>query len=187
MHEPAGWCLFGSAWHGRRLNVLAVVPEDGVLLDVGCGSGRLLREAEDRGMPTVGVDPSIRALELSNDPALNLVCGVGCALPVTSGSIRTIVCTYPGNWIRKSEVWSEFQRVLVPGGVVVVLLGGTVAKGPAHRLRAALLRLVYGQKQTDVIAFNPPAFDGGKITGTLEAKIDTWGTAYIWTGERLPG
>ncbi len=59
--------LDAAVWHGPAdaadLRVLAGL--EGPLLDVGCGPGRMLRAAAERGIPTLGIDVSPAAVSLA--------------------------------------------------------------------------------------------------------------------------
>jgi len=47
-------------------------PSDGRLLDVGCGSGAFLKQAEEAGWKVEGVDPDPDAVKLAQDSGLDV-------------------------------------------------------------------------------------------------------------------
>ena len=182
LHEPAGICLFGAAWHGRRIATLDLFYYKSRLLDLGCGRGQLLRELRNRGLPAVGIDSSARMLKHGSQQRLNVVRASAAALPVPDESFSSIVCTYPGSWIREPAVWVEIERVLSPGGQILILLGGNVSRGRGGNVRALLGRLTYGAGDNQAIEFEPPLVENSRIAGQLDVLDDEWGTVVRWIG-----
>jgi len=105
--------------------------QQGLIVDVGCGSG-LVSIAIAKRMPhvsVVGVEPSedMRKLALSNASEkkvldqMNVVEGFSDSLPFEDGSIDCIVSRYSlPYWCDPQKSFDEFFRVLKPGGVVVL-------------------------------------------------------------------
>ncbi|MFW6075739.1 MAG: class I SAM-dependent methyltransferase [Chloroflexota bacterium] len=122
---------------------LGLVDRTGTILDVGCGDGRLLRWGTKRGLNMIGVEPSKRMRERAGHDT-RVLSGCAQALPVAADSIQAIVITYPGGWIRDPATWSEVDRVLVDGGDIAVLLGGTYERGFLSGIRKRAIHLVYG-------------------------------------------
>lgn len=182
LHEPAGRCLFGQSWHGRRVATLSGVPPLGRLLDVGCGSGLLLALAAQRHSLAIGIDPSRAMLLRARDRGLLVVAGRSDALPFTSRSFDSIVATYPGGWILNDRTWQEFARVLEPGGAVAILLGGTVEHGRAGKLRSIVTGVLYGSQSMDVSTMQIEAPVRAGFAGSINALEDAWGTVYRWDG-----
>jgi SAM-dependent methyltransferase len=180
LHELVGQAVFGAAWHGRRIAALGRT-ESPLLLDVGCGDGRLLVEAMRRGTQAVGVEPSVPQARRGRSRGASIVVATGQRLPVRSGAVGAIVVTYPGPWIGDEQVWNEFARVLQPGGQVVVLLGGTVTHGRGSLLRRVVHRLAYGSTRGDGVA-QLPTLGGTAIGGKYDVVDDDWGQVIWWIG-----
>ena len=97
------------------------------ILEVGCGTGSLLTELLQRGYKAYGVDASPRMLT----QARKKVEAVGFQgrvlqadiqhLPFPDNSFETIISTFPTNYIADLEVLNEIQRVLYPGGRLVIV------------------------------------------------------------------
>lgn len=59
--------LDAAVWHGPAdaTDLRVLTGLEGPLLDVGCGPGRMLRAATERGIPTLGIDVSTAAVALA--------------------------------------------------------------------------------------------------------------------------
>jgi len=110
------------------------------VLDVGIGTGLVAREALKIIGPTgklVGVDPSVGMMEQINLPGVELVPGVAEALPRPDASCDFVSMGYAMRHISDvAAAFSEFHRVLRPGGRLVVL---EITK-PEGRIATALLK-----------------------------------------------
>lgn len=75
------------------LDYLDVKP-GGKLLDIACGPGNLLKNAEDAQLITYGLDISIEALKIANrvSPNSKLFLGVGEKLPFSDDNFDYITC-----------------------------------------------------------------------------------------------
>jgi SAM-dependent methyltransferase len=182
LHEPAGKCLFGPSWDGRRAHILDHVNSSGQVIDVGCGAGHLVESAIRQGIHAVGIDPSARMLARPRRIDLPVVQARAEALPLATGSCTSIMVSYPGPWIRNAEVWAEFARILQPGSSIVILLGGTVERGSGAFIRSLISRMMYGSTQPARQTFEPPLPDEAELRGYLDIANDTWGTVCVWRG-----
>ncbi len=106
-------------------DLLAELPEEPTVLDVGCGDGaRTLANLPDGA---VGLDFSREGLDLATEtvPDARLVQGDMTALPVADGRVDGITAYHAVFHVpreRHAEVYREFARVLRPGGVVLMTL-----------------------------------------------------------------
>ena len=106
-------------------NLLAELPNDPTVLDVGCGDGA--RTLANLPADAVGVDISRRGLELATDavPEARLAQGDMVALPVADDSVDGVTAYHAVFHVpreRHPEVYREFARVLRPGGAVLMTL-----------------------------------------------------------------
>ncbi|MEK7775134.1 MAG: class I SAM-dependent methyltransferase [Candidatus Zixiibacteriota bacterium] len=93
---------------------------DGTVLDIGCGSGRHLREFKERGLTAIGIEPSttLRDLALQAGHTVHdaTIAGLpSLALPPLAG----IWCAAVIHHIPKAEAYSairQFHQMLMPNG-----------------------------------------------------------------------
>jgi ubiquinone/menaquinone biosynthesis C-methylase UbiE len=131
----------------------AVVPAPAAVLDVGCGTGLLLRQAARR-FPTselTGVDASqgmidVALASLPPDAPVHFLHAFAESLPFPDASFDLVVTTMSfHHWTDQPAALREVRRVLVPGGVFAL----TDAL-PVGLLRWAFVRRGHGR-------FNVPA------------------------------
>ena len=112
------------------------LPEQPRVLDAGCGDGA--RTLANLPEGAVGLDVSRRGLELATEavPAARLLQGDMVDLPVKSGTVDGITAYHAVFHVSREDhpaVYEEFERVLRPGGVVLMTLPGgrfeTVRRG----------------------------------------------------------
>ena len=106
-------------------DLLAELPANPTVLDVGCGDGA--RTLANLPAGSVGLDFSRDGLELATEtvPGTRLVQGDMTALPVSEDSVDGITAYHAVFHVpreRHPEVYREFARVLRPGGVVLMTL-----------------------------------------------------------------
>ncbi|WP_166212092.1 class I SAM-dependent methyltransferase [Cognatiluteimonas telluris] len=115
-------------WYGpRRALLLDTIAAAGLatgsrVLDVGCGTGGLVRALLERGYDARGIDPW--ALRSGLDPARHVV-GQAEAVPAGDGSADAVCAFDVLEHADDGLALAEFARVLVPGGRLFVSV-------PAH-------------------------------------------------------
>jgi ubiquinone/menaquinone biosynthesis C-methylase UbiE len=92
------------------------------VLDVGCGTGRLLRYAAVRwpSAELIGVDPAEGMLEKARSltPAATFLQGRGEEIPLDESSAKVVFCTISfHHWADQAAGLREVVRVLQPGGL----------------------------------------------------------------------
>jgi ubiquinone/menaquinone biosynthesis C-methylase UbiE len=112
---------------GFVADTAAVGPDDRVV-DVGCGPGRFLREAAERGAEVVGVDPSRRMRRMAERftparlrPKVTVLDGSAERLPLEdrSATVAWAVASVH-HWDDVDAGLAELHRVLAPGGRVLL-------------------------------------------------------------------
>lgn len=105
----------------------------GLVLDAGCGAGRMSRYLVDRGCTVRGVDlsPGMVAMARRDHPDLSFAAGSLAALPCADGRFDGVLAWYsvihtpPAG---QPRIFAEVARVVRPGGHVLV--GFQAGKGP---------------------------------------------------------
>jgi len=106
-------------------DLLAGLPPDPDVLDVGCGDGA--RTLANLPAGSVGVDVSRRGLDLAAEtvPEARLVHGEMSALPLAAESVDAITAYHAVFHVerdRHPDVYAEFARALRPGGRLLMTL-----------------------------------------------------------------
>jgi dolichol-phosphate mannosyltransferase len=106
-------------WQRQRFRHLSrLIAQEGPVLDVGCGSSRIL-EVLPPG--SAGVDILLRKLRYARKFPTSLVQGSGFSLPFEDGAFPCILCSQVIEHVPKtSSILDELFRVLKPGGRLVL-------------------------------------------------------------------
>lgn len=120
-------------WHAKIVErsadvALAAMPVPLRVLDVGCGTGALLREMIVRvpySEAYVGLDPApnmIAVARRGSDPRITFVCGAAEALPFPDASFDLVVTsTSFDHWADQRAGVEELARVVADNGRVVLV------------------------------------------------------------------
>jgi ubiquinone/menaquinone biosynthesis C-methylase UbiE len=116
-------------WFAYRANhdaVIAALRSHGAsrVVDVGCGTGILAARIQRELQPEVvyGCDPSAGMLEKSRGRTgeVRWVQGAAEQLPLDDGAVDAVVTTEAFQFFDQPAALNEFDRVLEPGGHVVI-------------------------------------------------------------------
>src|SRR5204863_1041576 len=112
-------------WKDRLIALAGIDPGDRVL-DLACGTGDLLFRAAARTRQAVGLDVTLRMLQLAaakkNRPPAPLVAGDMLALPFPSAQFSVVTTGYGlRNVPEIGRAVGEIARVLEPGGRLLSL------------------------------------------------------------------
>lgn len=107
--------------HRTVLDLVAAHGTPGVIVDIGCGTGRLLRQAGARwpGAKRIGVDAAsgMIAIARQRTPGATFHEGPAESLPLPDASADVIVSTISfHHWPDQQQGVREVARVLRPGG-----------------------------------------------------------------------
>jgi ubiquinone/menaquinone biosynthesis C-methylase UbiE len=132
-------------WVNAALPYLIQEP----ILELGFGTGKLQEEINKLGENViVGLDRSMNMAKITDNRLRrkgflpNIVNGDARNLPFNNESFPSIVATFPSPYILESQVLHEIQRVLSPGGhIVIIPLAWITGKSLAKRIASGILRL----------------------------------------------
>lgn len=118
----------------RMLDQVARSANDGLVLDLGCGTGTAGSYVSSLGARVVGLDLSFGMLRACGSAGgFSFVQGDMRQLPFESGSFAAVVCYYSIQHLRRlelSSVLEEAARVIEPGGTL--LLGAHLGEGEVY-------------------------------------------------------
>ena len=124
-YDAVSWMVSLGQWQAWRRVALEYVTGERVV-EVGFGTGELLLELAAQGVQVCGIDLSsdmhrITAAKLRRQdrrtplPAQpGLVRAAIQHLPLASGSVDTLITTFPAEFIAHARTWQELGRVLRP-------------------------------------------------------------------------
>jgi ubiquinone/menaquinone biosynthesis C-methylase UbiE len=114
---------------------------DGMLIDVGAGTGKASAPFVSRGLPVVSIEPSLPMIHqgIRTSPALHYVCATAENLPVRSGCASIVTCAQAFHWLDAPRTLHEFARVLKPGGHACIFWNTRDTILPAAQLLEELI------------------------------------------------
>lgn len=123
-----------GAWRAWQRTAFRHLPgtEAGRVLELAHGTGDMQIDLREAGYRSIGLDLSPymgRITQRKLNGKARLVQGMGQHLPFADGSFAAVVSTFPTPFIAEPSTLAEVRRVLQPGGVMVVVLNGTLTGG----------------------------------------------------------
>lgn len=112
------WIPLQRYWQRSRFKVIrSMVDGSGRILDIGCGSSRILSSLPQ----AVGLDMQVRKLRWMRAPGRQLAAGSLLELPFRDGSFEAVICSEVIEHIAPDRIdLSDMVRVLAPGGTLVL-------------------------------------------------------------------
>jgi len=152
LYRFASTVPFAGQWRVWQRLVLSRLHGHDVL-ELGCGLGDLLADMIETGYACRAIEYSpqmvkaaratLRRRKLGDDTCI--IQGSGQALPYTSASFDTVVSTFPSEYIYDPDTIAEVERVLRPGGRLVVVEGANLLPvGFLQPFLFVIQLLVYG-------------------------------------------
>lgn len=134
-YDAVAWLSSVGQWRvWQRTGLESLQPGD--TLEIGFGTGHLMKELATGDIFTVGVDISgpmtkiaRRRLRKANLPAL-IARASSYQLPFPESFFASVLSTFPSDFIYKRETFDEIYRVLRPGGKMVIVPGVEEITGP---------------------------------------------------------
>ena len=108
-------------WRRRAISKLELASGS-LVLDLGCGTGDLVREAKRATLNCIGLDLSFEMLLAARAIRAPVIEADAQALPISRASIDGVISGFAlRNFSDPIRVFQEVARVLVPGGRLVIL------------------------------------------------------------------
>lgn len=107
-----------TAWISKKLKLLQKQTHGKTLLDIGCGSGFILRNAQQYYKTIIGVDISLEILKTLQKQGSIVVCADNDYLPFKDNAIDTVSCFAVLHHLYSYEkLVAEIHRVLKKNGL----------------------------------------------------------------------
>ena len=143
---------FAGQWRVWQRLVLSRLQGHDVL-ELGCGLGDLLADIIEQGYNCRAIDQSSEMVDAARSTLQKrrlgeptwVIQGQTQCLPFTDASFDTVVSTFPSEYIYDPNTLSEVERVLSPGGRLIVIVGANLLPvGPIQPLLLLIQMFVYG-------------------------------------------
>jgi ubiquinone/menaquinone biosynthesis C-methylase UbiE len=131
------------------------IEHQSAILELGHGPGYLQSELNKYDVLTVGLDESIWMSKLAKKRLTRqgfkprLINGLAERLPFDNASFTDIIATFPSEYIFSQPTIQEINRVLAPGGSLVILPFAWFTGGNLNARFGAWLFRVTGQSPAD--------------------------------------
>ncbi|HEX7737141.1 MAG TPA: class I SAM-dependent methyltransferase [Ktedonobacteraceae bacterium] len=152
LYRFASTVPFAGQWRAWQRQVLPRLRGHDVL-ELGCGLGDLLADMLEAGYACQAVEHSPQMLKAAREtlarrqlgsPSLILQ-GSAQRLPCADNSFDSVVSTFPSEYIYDPETIAQVERVLRPGGCLIVIEGAALLPvGFFQPILLLLQTLVYG-------------------------------------------
>lgn len=185
LYRFASTVPFAGQWRTWQKLVLARIHGRDVL-ELGCGLGDLLADMLEAGYMCRAVEHSPEMVAAARatlqrrhaGPSSWVIQGSAQKLPFSTNSFDTVVSTFPSEYIYDPDTISEVERVLRPGGRLIIVEGAHLQ--PVGYLQPLLLLihlLVYGSRSLSTVR------RGQQQPGATATTVDD----ETFTTEELPG
>ena len=152
LYRFASTVPFAGQWRGWQRQVLPRIYGKEVL-ELGCGLGDLLADMLEAGYACQAIEHSpamvaaarstLKRRHVGQDS--QVMQGSAQRLPFSANSFDTVVSTFPSEYIYDPDTIAEVERVLRPGGRLIVIEGANLLPvGFLQPLLVLLQALVYG-------------------------------------------
>jgi ubiquinone/menaquinone biosynthesis C-methylase UbiE len=172
--------------------VRSILPymQEGRILELGYGPGHLQVELLKKGFSAFGLDASPQMSRQAMNRlqkmgfSSKLVRGFAQSLPFEEGTFQTVVATFPSEYIVDPRTLFEIERVLEPGGQVIILaLAWITGEKWLERAAGGLFRIT-GQSPEWEDRFLEPVREAGFLAHVDWVDLETSRLAII-AGQKL--
>ena len=152
LYRFASTIPFAGQWRTwQRLALPRLYGHD--VLELGCGLGDLLADMAEAGYACLAVEHSPQMVEAARETLQRrklsgrawVIQGSAQHLPFSNTSFDTVVSTFPSEYIYGLDTIAEVERVLRPGGRLIVVEGANLLPiGFLQPFLVIMQMLVYG-------------------------------------------
>jgi SAM-dependent methyltransferase len=122
------------------------VRADQVILDIGCGYGKLMAHLAHHGTRVVGIEVDRRLIDHCRDIGLDAHEGCAEKVPFPDDLFDRIVCSVVVPYTDERLAVAEWERVIKPGGSIFATLHG-IGYGLRYMLKGkGLKQRIYGSR-----------------------------------------
>ncbi len=152
LYRFASTVPFAGQWRVWQRLVLSRLHGHDVL-ELGCGLGDLLADMSEAGYACLAVERSPQMVEAAQgtlqrrklSKKTSVIQGSVQYLPFSNASFDTVVSTFPSEYIYDPNTIAEVERVLRPGGRLIVVEGANLLPfGFVQPFLVLIQMLVYG-------------------------------------------
>jgi ubiquinone/menaquinone biosynthesis C-methylase UbiE len=197
---------FAGQWRvWQRLALSRIHGHD--VLELGCGLGDLLADMSEAGYLCHAIEQSPQMVKATRDmlqrrkldKEVTIIQGSAQHLPFSNASFDTIVSTFPSEYIYDPDTIAEVERVLRPGGRLIVIEGANLLPiGFLQPFLVLIQTLVYGrasvygprkQRNLDEETARSRSNQNAKMNLTRngnESVVKTEVISDAWFGQYIP-
>ena len=141
-------------WQRSALQFLPE-PDEGRILELAHGTGNLQIDLQQAGYQTIAFDLSPYMGHIANRKLgkyklkQDFVRGSAFQLPFADSSFRSIVSTFPTDFIVQAETLTEINRVLTDDGTAIIVLNGVFTGGGVLKSFLEWLYRITGQREDE--------------------------------------
>lgn len=185
-YDAVAWGVSAGAWYDWGEAAIGAL-EQGPVLELGCGRGRLLGALGATGMRVVGVDRSPQmARQARRASGCPVVLGDGRMLPFPDGAFGSVVTVFPAPYVLEPATQREIARVVRNGGRWIWVDDPRLDGGSATVLARLVSRVAAGTTRAPLAP--PPLAEersGGRWRVTLRRVPRRSATVLLRIAERI--
>jgi SAM-dependent methyltransferase len=134
----------------------AVGRDDGTVLDLGAGTGKLTRAVAALGYTTIAVEPddAMRDVLATSLPGVAALPGRAEQVPVADAGVDAVLVGQAWHWFDHARAAAEVRRIVRPGGCIALLYNVRDERTPWVRRFDVATGEEFGTE------LEPPEFDG---------------------------
>ena len=131
-YDAVAWLSSLGQWEAWRRSALARTTAGAKVLEIGFGTGHLQVEASQAGVRIFGADASPQMVQIAarrlrlTGRTPRLARAQAQALPFPSSSFPQVIATFPSEYIFDPRSLGEIHRVLIAGGMLVVVFSALI-------------------------------------------------------------